>query len=357
MRPVTVARVDLDAIEANVRALTDRAAPARLMLVAKDDGFGHGLVPVSRAGLRAGATSLGVLDVPTALEVRAAGVDAPLLAWLHGTGTDFDAAVDAGVELGVSARWQLDAISRCRSRRRAVVHLEVETGMGRAGVVEAEWPGLVDEAVRLQRAGRLRIRAVWSHLADTSWDADTAALARLTAAARSARARGAEVELLHLAASAAAIDRSDLRLDLVRVGIAAYGVSPFPDRSAADLGLVGAMRLTTAVVPGSPEAQSIRIAAGWAQGLHPSAAGTAEVQIGGVRHRLIEIGVDASLADPRSIDGGSGAAGAHEAVVFGPGRGGEPTVAEWASWAGTAVDEILLRIPAAVPRVHRGGSA
>ena len=110
-RPMREARVDLSAIRANVAALRAAVAPAALLAVVKAGGYGHGSVAVAQAAVEGGADWLGVVDVDEALALRAGGVTAPLLAWLHGTETDYAPAIAAGVDLGVSSLAQLDRVA------------------------------------------------------------------------------------------------------------------------------------------------------------------------------------------------------------------------------------------------------
>ena len=346
---LTSAVVDLGALRHNVRTLADLVAPAETMLAVKADGYGHGMVPVARAGLEAGSTSLAALEIPAALALRDSGLRAPVFAWLHGPESDFRAGIEADIELGVSALWQLHAIAAAGADRPAIVHLKVDSGLGRAGATEAEWPGVVDAALALQRAGRLRIRGAWSHLADASVADDRAARAVLLRAVERAKSRGATFEVVHLAASSAGIDQPEARLDLVRFGIAAYGVSPFSDRSGTDLGLVPVMTLSTVVIDAPASPGPARIGAGYAHGLHPPAAGVAEVQIAGRRHRVEAIEAESSLVSRRPIIGGSPATPGATVTVFGKGPQ-TPTVENWAKWAGTVGDEVLTRISARVPR-------
>jgi alanine racemase len=129
------AQVDLGAISANVAALRRHAPTAELMAVVKADAYGHGLVPSARAALRGGATWLGVAQLPEALELRRAGVQAPLLSWLHVPGQDFVPALEQDVQLGISTTWALDqVVAAARTTgRTARIHLKVDTGLGRNG--------------------------------------------------------------------------------------------------------------------------------------------------------------------------------------------------------------------------------
>jgi alanine racemase len=343
------AEIDLDAFRHNVRTLTELVAPAATMLAVKADAYGHGMVPLARAALEAGAGSLAVLEVPAALELREAGISSPIFAWLHGTRTDFGAAIDAGIDLGISALWQLDAVLAAGREAPARLHLKIDTGLHRNGASPEDWPALVSAAVDAQRAGRAVIVGLWSHLADASPEDDAAALDEFRAAVRIARDLGAEPELLHLAASSAGIRMPEARLDLVRFGIAAYGISPFDDRSGRDLGLRPVMTLRAPVLTVRDGLATIGVGSG--DGIHPPAIGQAEVGIAGSRHRIAALDVDTLTIEV----GASGVRVGDEVTLFGTGVRGEPTAEEWAGWAGTIGDEIVARVRR-LPRVYLGAS-
>jgi alanine racemase len=344
------ARIDLAALRANVRRLAGIAAPAAVMLAVKANAYGHGLEQVGRAGLDAGASSLAVLEIPAGLELRAAGVTAGLFAWLHGSDTDFRAGIEADIELGISARWQIDAIEAAGAAGPAIIHLKLDSGLSRNGATPEEWPALIERALAAERAGTVRIRGAWSHLADASVEDDRAALGVFTAAVAVAKGLGARFDVLHLAASSAGIRMPEARFDLVRFGIAAYGISPFEDRSGADLGLRPVMTLTADVddVIEQDGRRLIRVAAGYADGVHTTGIGRSSVLVGGVRMPVVGVEVDSLLLDGsgahRPVDRGDAT------TLFGPGDHGEPTAEEWAEWAGTLGDEIVTHVARRVPR-------
>jgi len=350
--------IDLDAIRHNVRTLAALAAPSRTMFAVKADAYGLGMVQVARAGLEAGADSLAVLDVPAALMLRDAGVTAPLFAWLHGVATDFGAAIDADVDLGVSSLGELTRIADAAGDTPARVHLKIDTGLHRNGADPETWPELVSTACALERQGGIRIAGLWSHLADASPADDAAALAEFHAAVAVAAALGVPVEgpdrvLLHLAASSAGIRMPEARFDLVRFGIAAYGVSPFDDVRAAGLGMRGPVTLTAEVI--AVEGDLALLDVGSADGLPPSVLGGgrpgAEVLLAGARARVTGMTVDTTTVHLAS---GHAAHEGAEAVIYGTGDRGEPTVEDWADWAGTIGDEILARASRRIPRRYVG---
>ncbi|MBM7411793.1 alanine racemase [Clavibacter michiganensis] len=360
--------IDLDAIRHNVRTLAALAAPARTMVAVKADAYGHGALQVARAALEAGAESLAVLDVASAVELRRAGIDARLLAWLHGVDTDFRVAVEDGIDLGVSALWELERIAAAGRATgiRARVHLKADTGLSRNGATPELWPDLVRAAVAADAAGELTLHALWSHLADASPEDDDAALARFHEAVRVAEELGARPVEKHLAASSAGIRLPAARFDMVRFGIAVYGISPFDDRSGRDLGLVPAMTLEADVVSvkrveaghgvsygldhrtTGPSTLAL-VPLGYADGIPRIAAPHASVLLNGRRFPIAgRIAMDQLVLDVGDLPVEVG----DTAVILGPGDRGEPTAEEWAGWAETIGDEIVTRVGPRVDRVH-----
>jgi alanine racemase len=342
--------IDLAALRDNVRELARRAAPAGVMLAVKANAYGHGLVPVAKTGVEAGATALGVLEIPAALELRAHGIAVPLFAWLHGADTDWRSGVEADVELGISARWQLDAIAASDADRPAVVHLKLDTGLSRNGATLEEWPDLVDAALAAERAGTVRIHGVWSHLADASPADDHEALDLFLEGVGIAERRGARFEVRHLAASSAGIRLPEARFDFVRFGIAAYGISPFDDVDGAGLGLRPVMSLRAPVLDVDERTARARIAAGFGDGVHSTGIGRTAVSIGGRRHPVVAVDPDSTVVD---VSGSTVRAG-DTATFFGPGDDGEPTAEEWAQWCDTVGDEIVTHVAPRVPRHYLG---
>src|SRR5690606_9749643 len=165
--------VDLAAIRDNVGEIASRVRPAAVLAVVKADAYGHGAVEVARAAVEGGAEWLGVADIREALEVRTAGIDVPVLAWLHEADADFATAAAAWIDLGVNS---LDQLERAADAG-ATVHLKVDTGLSRNGIPRSEFPRVVARAAELERAGSIGVRGVFSHLANARPQADAAQLA------------------------------------------------------------------------------------------------------------------------------------------------------------------------------------
>jgi len=154
------ARIDLGAVRDNVAALRTLVAPAQTMAVVKANAYGHGAIEIAQAVVDAGADWLGVADLDEALALRSAGIETPILAWLHAASTDFALASSAEIDLGVST---LDQLERAAAAG-ATVHLKLNTGLSRNGFQPAEAPAAFARAVALD----VHVRGIFSHLSNTS---------------------------------------------------------------------------------------------------------------------------------------------------------------------------------------------
>lgn len=356
--------IDVGAIEDNVRHLR-RLTQSEVIAVVKADGYGHGAVRSARAALAGGAARLGVADIHEGLALRRAGIDAPILAWLHAPGTDFAEAAARGIELGISDLDQLQrAAAAAAGDRPTAVHLKLETGLSRNGIAPDDYRTVFAEAACLERIGRLRVIGIFSHLSNTSLDDDRAAVRAFEEGAGVAASFGLTPHLRHIAATNAAIDLPEARLTCVRLGIGIYGVSPFADRSSADLGLRPAMTLRGAVaavrrVPAGvgvsygytyrPERETTLalVPLGYADGVPRQASGRGPVVIAGQRHRVAgRIAMDQFVVDV----GDQPVRVGDEAVLFGDPTLGAPAASEWGDAADTIDYEIVTRIGPRVPR-------
>jgi len=370
-----VAEVDLDAVSANVARLDRACGDAAVMAVVKADGYGHGMVPSARAAIAGGATWLGVAFAEEALALRAAGIDVPILAWLLAESDDLEPLVRAGVDVSVSAPWALDrAVAAAASAGRpAQVHLKADTGLGRAGATRADWPDLVTAAAKAVADGTVEVSGIWSHLAYADAPAHPTIGAQLAAYGEAldvADRAGLRPRVRHLANSAATLALPETHYDVVRPGIAVYGLSPGPDvGSTAGLGLRPAMtlRAEVALVKRVPAGQGVSYAhrytttrettlalipLGYADGVPRHATNVGPLAIGGRRYRIS----GTVCMDQVVVDVGDDAVHVgDDAVLFGPGDAGEPTADDWAAAVGTINYEIVTRVGARVPRRYVGG--
>jgi alanine racemase len=385
--------VDLDAVRHNVALLAGLAggSGASTMVVVKADGYGHGAVEVARAALDAGATWLGVCTLEEAAELRAAAIPAPLLSWLHVPDEDMAGAVATAVDLGIASPRDLAAAAAAgrAAGRPARIHLKIDTGLSRNGCPPQEWGALLEAVAGPAEEGVVEPVAVWSHLAHADAPAHPTIdrqAARLDDAHRAATTRLDRPLLRHLANSAATLTRPDLHLDLVRPGIAVYGLDPVEGGSGHDLRPAMTLRSRVALVKTvaagegvsyghtwtTPDRRALALVpAGYADGVprQLGATGRLAVAIGGVRRPVVgRVCMDQVMVDLGPADGAHGVAEGDEVVLFGPGDGrgpadgGLPTAAEWADLLGTIHYEIvtgvggrprLRRITRAVPEESR----
>lgn len=358
--------VDLGAIAHNTRLLGWAAGTAQLMAVVKANGFGHGVIPVARTALAHGASWLGVTSPAEALEVREHIADAPILLWLYPPGVDFGELLAERIDLSVGSTDALQEIAEAAGRTglMANVHLKADTGMSRGGAPAEEWPQLLAWSRKFEAAGLLRVRGIWSHLANAEQPGDPglrAQLDRFDLARRLAFDAGILPPIFHLANSAAVLHLPRARFDLVRAGIALYGVEPVPGK---DFGLRPALTVTARVlltkrVPAGTgvsygpdhvtarETTLAQVPLGFADGLPRTAAGSASLLLHGVRCPIVgRVTMDQVVVDVGDLPVRAG----DTAVMFGPGTDGEPTAAEWARWAGTNPHDIVTGIGTRVPR-------
>ena len=354
MTPRAEAVVDLAAIRHNVGVLRAAASGAEVLAAVKADAYGHGAVPVAHAALEAGATWLGVVLVEEGVTLRSAGIEAPILVMMEPPPGAGAVAAQHGLDLGVGSLASLADAADAGAR----VHLKVDTGLSRGGSVE--WDDLVAAAVKSDAD----VVGVWSHLAcadAVGAPSNAAQVTRFAGALAVAEEAGLRPRLRHLANSAATLTMPAARYDLVRPGIAVYGLTPVPGR---DFGLRPAMTLRARVamtkrVPAGTgvsyghryvtkaETTLALVPLGYGDGIPRAATNTAEVRLGG-RRRTISgtVCMDQFVVDVGDDDVSAG----DEVVVF----GAEPTAQDWAEALGTISYEIVTRIAPRVPRRYVG---
>ena len=367
----TLARVRPAAIESNVRRLVERADTAALCAVVKADGYGHGALAAARAALAGGASWLAVATIPEALEVaESTDSDAPVLVLSEITPrlvADAVARCPDRVRHTVASVAGVEALAAAAGPERAV-HLKVDTGMHRMGAPPDEL-GAVAEALR--RAGSpLRLEGVWTHLAvaDAPDDPFTAEqLRRFDQALAALRRSGPLTGVVHAANSAGLLAHPDSRRDLVRAGIAIYGVPPSPELEGVvelepALDLVSRITAVRTVAPGESvsygrhwradePARVATVAIGYADGIRRD-SGPAGVEVlvrgrrcpiaGMVTMDQLMVVLDPAVAD-ESTPG-------DEVVLIGRQGAEEITATEVAERLGTIAYEVLTSISARVPR-------
>ncbi|MGH9185812.1 MAG: alanine racemase [Acidimicrobiales bacterium] len=370
MRPAW-AEVDLGAIAHNVRVLIQVARPAALCAVVKADGYGHGAVPVARAALDAGAAWLGVALAEEGVTLRDAGLDAPVLVLSEPQPAEMDLVAGFGLRPTVYSARGVDAAAKAAVRTGHAplpVHLKVDTGMHRVGADPAD-------ALRLARmiAGHpeLSLEGLWTHCAltdepDNPFTAEQ--LKRFRLVVDELAAAGLRPPLLHAANSAGAIAHPATRLDMVRCGIAVYGIPPSP-------GLDGAVDLRPAMSVKAQVSLVKRVAAG--EGISyehryffERDSVVATVPIGyadGVRRRLYAVGGEVLIGgrrrpirgvvtmDQLMVDCGDDESVqvGDEVVLIGDQSGERITADDWAARLDSIGYEIVCGIGPRVPRRYR----
>jgi alanine racemase len=364
-----LARVDLGALRRNAARLAAVAAPARLCAVVKADGYGHGALAAARAALSGGAEWLAVATAGEAAELRAAGLEAPLLVMGALSAEELDVALAARADVVAWREAFVAGLAGHPAAQGTGVHVKLDTGMGRLGTRD---PAEADRVVAAVAAAlRLRLAGAMTHFATADEDPAFLAeqLARFTPWAAAVRAAHPGV-LVHAANSAATLREPAARFDLVRCGVALYGLDPFQVDPAAH-GLEPALRLESYVAevklarPGESAGYGRRFVAreptwigtvpiGYADGVRRALGNRAEVLVAGRRVPV----VGAISMDNLTVDLGGGEAEPPSrgmpVTLIGT-QGGEAIRAEeLAAHLETINYEITCGISRRVPRVYEG---
>lgn len=355
--------VDLDAVRHNLGVLTARTTEsgAETMAIVKADAYGHGVEEVARAAVSAGSAWLGTASLAEALRLRDAGITTRLFSWLDTSDVDFTPAIEQDIDVSVSSAHELKRVADAATRvgRPAQVHLKIDTGLGRNGCPQYAWSDLVHAAAA---EPSVAVVAVWSHLAcadepgHPSVDAQAERFADAYAVARNAGL----APLRHLANSAATLTRPDLHFDLVRPGIAMYGLNPVPQTE--DLRPVMTFRSSVALTKRIKAGEGVSyghrwiaandtnlalVPVGYADGVPRSLSGRMSVWLAGKRRPVVgRVCMDQLVVDCGEDEPEPGA----EVVLFGSGDG-IPTATEWAEAIGTIDYEIVTGMYR--PRVRR----
>ncbi len=358
------ALVDLSAIKFNVQHLK-KTSGTKLLAVVKADAYGHGLVPVAQAAVAAGADYLGVALLEEAITLREAGINAPILAWLVQPGSDFAKAIELDIDIAAASLKALQEISEASTSKKARVHLEVDTGMSRGGFL-SEWDQLTAE-----HCADVEIVGIFSHFAradepDEKQNQDQ--FARFNEMVAKVHSFGFANVIRHLSNSAATLKNHAAAFDMVRTGIAMYGLSPDVTTlgTSQSLGLRPAMQLRAALylvkdVPagtpvgyGATESTSANtrlgvVAMGYADGI-PRIAHDAGVWSAGKRAPIIgRVSMDQFVVD---LGAESKANSGDWVTIFGNGSHGEYTADDWGAASGSINYEIVTRIGPRVPRIY-----
>jgi alanine racemase len=359
-----LARVDLGAVARNCAELARVAAPAALCAVVKADGYGHGMVETARAAQAGGAPWLAVATAGEAVTLRAAGIEGPLLVMGALSEDELTAALRARADVVIWREELAAALAAHPDADGAGVHVKLDTGMGRLGTRD------VAEATRTAAAvaasPRLRLAGLMTHFATADDDPAFAReqLARFLEWAEPARARHGDL-LLHAANSAATLGIPEARLDMVRCGIAVYGMDPFGvDPAAHGLGPALELRSYLAevkpIAPGESAGYGRRFVAeaptwigtvpiGYGDGVRRALSNDCDVLVGG---RRVPVAGTISM-DNLTVDLGPDPPPRGTAVVLIGAQDGQRVLAEeWARRLGTINYEITCGIGPRVPREY-----
>lgn len=398
------AAVDLAAIRHNLGVLRAAAPGALQLATVKANAYGHGLLPVARAALDGGADWLGVAQLAEAFTLRhgldEAGVaraDAPILAWISTSSSDFAAAIEADIDLSVSWTWVLADICAAARQvgRPARVHVKIDTGMSRAGSTLADLPALASALRMAADDGLVDIVGAWSHMSraddpSEAGNASTASHVRIFEEGLAILAdAGITPRIRHLSATSGILWHPEAHYDMVRAGIGLYGLSPDPAVATAEqLGLIPALELrapltsvkvieegTPASYGGTWVAPTRRwiglVPLGYGDGILRAVSNRARVVvhtasgpfnaplIGRVcmDQFMVDLGpAEGSPGTPTARSGQAPAAPGDIATLFGSGAGGEALADDWAQAAGTINYEIVTHLGAHIPRIYRDGA-
>jgi alanine racemase len=376
------AEVDLGAIAHNVGELRRVTKPgARLMAVVKADGYGHGAVETARTALEYGAEWLGVARIAEGIRLRAAGLTAPIMVFGFTLPADAGLLAEHGLRQSVYSAAAAAAYSAAAPKgKRIKVHIKVDTGMGRLGLPPAALLGrpadgpagaeLLDEIEAIRRLPGIETEGIFTHFAASDSADKSHARAQFELfldVLEQLGARGVRFDIRHAANSAAVMDMPDSHLDLVRTGIAIYGLSPSAETAGAGVALRPAMALKARVVQlkavpagftvsygmthRTPAATRIAtIAAGYADGLSRGLSSRGSMLVHGQRVPIVgRVCMDLTMLDVGAVPD---VAPGDEVVVFGAQGGERIAVEEIAGLLGTINYEILCGITSRVPRVY-----
>jgi len=366
------AEINLSAITQNFKSIKSRTT-ADVLAVVKADAYGHGLIPVSKALEEAGADWFGTALLEEAINLRKSGILKPIISWLTPLGEDFKSAIDLDIDLGIPSVDLLDEVIKAASLngKTARIHLEIDTGMSRGGVL-SEWDQLIKSVLVGVNLKQLKVIGIWSHFARADEPDELMNQEQLSLfeeKVNQAKAAGIDAQFIHIANSAALFTNKSTHKNIIRSGIALFGLSPDIKTigDSSSLGLKPAMKLKaklnlvkevkagssvgyggTAVLKSDTKLGVVAL--GYADGIPRSTNNLAGVFVDKKRAPIIgRVSMDQFVVD---LGITSTAKTGDEVIVFGDGSSGEYTVDEWAKAANTINYEIITRIGPRVPRIY-----
>jgi alanine racemase len=364
--------VHLDLFRENIRVAKRRTGEGpKLCVPVKADAYGHGALPIARTALEAGAEYLAVAFVQEGAELRAAGIEAPILLLSQPLDEEFSELISLDLIPFVSEPDFINRLARAAEAagKEAAVHLKIDSGMGRAGCCPGEAAGL---AARIASAGALRLEGVATHLAvsDSPEPEDLAytrtQLARFREAVDSIKAAGFDPGIVHAANSGALVFHEDSWFNMVRPGILLYGYSPAGPGGPVPVKPVMELRSAVTMIKKLSRGETVSygrtwiasedtligtIPLGYADGLRRGLSGKWRINIGGRSYPLVgRICMDQCMVNLGPE--GDRIRPGDEAIVFGGSRGSAGDAAQMAGILGTIPYEITCGIGKRVPRVY-----
>ena len=366
------AYIDLSAIRDNVKALQELAKNSEVMAVVKADAYGHGLIPVAKAARQGGATWLGTALLEEAISLRNSGDQGRILTWLGSPKDKWQECIELNIDVSVSSiEIASEIISAAKKTgKTANLHIKVDTGLGRNGVMPTDLADLTNLLEEAKANGQVEVVAVWTHfsLADAPSSPTIAKqLEVLDESYKYVASRGFKNLMKHAANSAATLTAPNAHFDLVRPGIAVYGITPGGEvGKASEYGLRPAMSLkaNAALVKDVPAGHGISYGAeyvtsndtrvalvplGYADGIPRIAGNKGPVLAKGKRFNVAgRVCMDQFVIDIGKLDFSTG----DEVILFGDPARNEPDVEEWAKASQSIGYEIVTRIGPRVPRIY-----
>jgi alanine racemase len=366
--PVRKLTIDLGKVAHNLSSMRKHIGPAvKVMGVVKADAYGHGMLHVARKIEAEGVDYIGVADMSEAQTLRAAGIKTPILAWLHDPEDDFVSAIKHNIDVAVSSQEQLLRVTKAAAlaAKPCQIHIKVDTGLSRNGVTIDELEDLLTQAKEAVANGLVQTVGIFSHLSSTGAEEDLVQIERFELALAMASKAGVSFELRHLTASDGTLSYPQAHYDMVRLGIALYGLSPFSDNRAQEFGLKPVMLAEAKVVQTKRvqagegvsygylyrtdrETTLALVPVGYAEGLPRNASGKAEVSINGKLYKIhSRIAMDQFVVDV----GDASVSPGDTVIIFGEGG---PSADDLATAADTINYEIVTRIGSRFNREYIG---
>lgn len=395
------ALINQTAVEHNIRTLASRIGNRSIMAILKAEAYGHGRQIVAQAAQKAQVNYFGLAQLGEALQMRSEfdqlGYPRPnaqrnpgsnkadfkvgpsIFTWIYPPQIEWEIPLQADLEISVSYPQALDQIILAaeKLKKPALVHLKIETGMGRAGATLEQWDDLLIRAQKAQKQGLIKVVGIWSHLAQADDPSEVgtamvnAQVEKFEAAVRQARIAGFTQAKKHLAATSGVLWHPQTHYDLVRFGIGMYGLSPNPNwQNSSELQLIPAMRLQAQLVLIKEVSAGQRVSyggtwvaprdtvlgivpLGYADGIPRQASNKLAVTVGGCQYPQVgRICMDQMVVDlgPKTtLKIGDWV------TVFGAGNNGELTADDWAEASETINYTIVTQIGPRVPRVVQKG--